>query len=107
MDGVCCTILGRIFDFWSISGPILLSREAEIIFKSMAIGTLSPGKAFGAAQMMNIHSRYHATLKTKSTCHILLIYWHMMSGLIISAADLAWVEAMKQQAKKIQDARWI
>ena len=63
MDGVCCTTLGRIFDFWSISGPILLSREAEIIFKSMAIGTLSPGKAFGAAQMMNIHSRYHATLK--------------------------------------------
>jgi hypothetical protein len=107
MDGVCCTTLGRIFDFWSISGPILLSREAEIIFKSMAIGTLSPGKAFGAAQMMNIHSRYHATLKTKSTCHILLIYWHMMSGLIISAADLAWVEAMKQQAKKIHDARWI
>ena len=56
--------------------------------------------------MMNIHSRYHATLKTKSTCHILLIYWHMMSGLIISAADLAWVEAMKQQAKKIHDARF-
>lgn len=82
---------------------VLNCGKAEIIFKSMAIGTLSPGKAFGAAQMMNIHSRYHATLKTKSTCHILLIYWHMMSGLIISAADLAWVEAMKQQAKKIHE----
>lgn len=82
---------------------VLNCGKAEIIFKSMTIGTLSPGKAFGAPQMMNIHSRYHATLKTKSTCHILLIYWHMMSGLIISAADLAWVEAMKQQAKKIHE----
>eukprot|EP00438_Fugacium_kawagutii_P032269 Skav209900 [mRNA] locus=scaffold2642:418051:456034:- [translate_table: standard] len=79
---------------------------AEIIFKTMSIGTLSPGRAFGAAQMMNIHSRYHATLKTKSTCHILLIYWHMVSGLIISAVDLAWVEAMKQRAKKIYDT-WL
>lgn len=70
----------------------------------MAIGILSPGRAFGVAQMMNTHPRYHATLKTKSTCHILLIYWHMMSGLIVSAQDLTWVEAMKQQAKKIYDA---
>lgn len=28
----------------------------------------------------------------------------MMSGLIVSAQDLTWVEAMKQQAKKIYDA---
>lgn len=84
----------------------LFRMEAEIIFKTMPIGTLSPGRAFGAAQMMNIHSRYHATLKTKSTCHILLIYWHMVSGLIISAVDLAWVESMKQRAKKIYEA-WL
>ena len=69
----------------------------------MPVGMLLPGKAFGAAQMMGIQSRYHATLNTKSTCHILLIYWHMMSSLIISAVDLAWVDAMKQHAKKIYE----
>ena len=82
---------------------VLNCGKAEIIFKTMAIGILSPGRAFGVAQMMNTHPRYHATLKTKSTCHILLIYWHMMSGLIVSAQDLTWVEAMKQQAKKIYE----
>ena len=82
---------------------VLNCGKAEIVFKQVAIGMLLPGKAFGVAQMMGIYPRYHATLKTKSTCHILLIYWHMMSALIISAADLAWVEAMKQQAKKIYE----
>lgn len=89
---------------WLSILPCKCISEAEIIFKTMAIGILSPGRAFGVAQMMNTHPRYHATLKTKSTCHILLIYWHMMSGLIVSAQDLTWVEAMKQQAKKIYDA---
>jgi len=75
--------------------------KVEIIYKDTYMGMLLSGKAFGVSQMMGLHTRYHATAKAKSTCHILLIWWHMLSGLIINAADLVWVKAMKQQAQEI------
>ncbi|CAJ1432215.1 unnamed protein product, partial [Effrenium voratum] len=82
---------------------VLNCGKAQIFHKGSKMGMLLAGKAMGVSQMMGVHPRYHATLKTISTCHLLLIYWHMVSGLIISAADLVWVEAMRRHAQEIEE----
>ncbi|CAE7252369.1 cAMP-dependent protein kinase regulatory subunit [Symbiodinium microadriaticum] len=83
---------------------VLNCGKVEVLYKDVSMGKLLAGKAFGVSQMMGLHTRYHATLKAKSTCHILLIFWHMLSGLISTAADLTWVQAMRRQAQEIYDS---
>jgi len=82
---------------------IMNSGKAELAYQGLQVSMLWPGKAFGASQMLGLHHEYHATMRTTSTCHILLLFWKAFSSLVTSSADRAWLQTLKVRAEAIYD----
>eukprot|EP00931_Biecheleriopsis_adriatica_P103261 TRINITY_DN78120_c0_g1_i1.p1 TRINITY_DN78120_c0_g1~~TRINITY_DN78120_c0_g1_i1.p1 ORF type:complete len:1254 (+),score=253.55 TRINITY_DN78120_c0_g1_i1:251-4012(+) len=78
---------------------ILNVGKAGIFYKNMQVSMLWPGKAFGASQLMGINAKYHGTVNTMSTCHLLMINNQMLASLLHLSPDVSWVDRLQQRAK--------
>lgn len=73
--------------------------KADILFRGLQVSMLWAGKSFGGAQMMGVQRQYHATIKTKTMSHILLLTQQRFSSLTSPGPKRPWVATLKQRAK--------
>mmetsp|Transcript_70855 Transcript_70855/g.125132 ORF Transcript_70855/g.125132 Transcript_70855/m.125132 type:complete len:1335 (+) Transcript_70855:87-4091(+) len=99
MADVTVTRAGDTGDFM----VLVNSGKAELVYQGLQVSMLWPGKVFGASQMLGLHREYHATMRTLSTCHLLLMFWKNFSTLVGTAADRTWLEALKQRAEAVHE----
>jgi len=77
--------------------------KAEISFKGIVIGMLWPGKSFGGGQILGLAKQYHATLRAKTTCHLLELSRKSL-GTIAQGSEKQWLIAWQQRAKASLDS---
>lgn len=73
--------------------------KADIIFKGLQISMLWPGKSFGGAQMMGVQHQYHATVRTKMMCHVLLLSHEQFCTLTPPGPKRPWVAILRHRTK--------
>ncbi|CAJ1363908.1 unnamed protein product [Effrenium voratum] len=73
--------------------------KADIIFRGLLVSMLWSGKSFGGAQMMGAQRQYHATLRTKGMCHVLLLSHERFCTLTPPGPKRPWVAALRLRAK--------
>eukprot|EP00931_Biecheleriopsis_adriatica_P073000 TRINITY_DN47374_c0_g1_i1.p1 TRINITY_DN47374_c0_g1~~TRINITY_DN47374_c0_g1_i1.p1 ORF type:complete len:1408 (-),score=265.25 TRINITY_DN47374_c0_g1_i1:74-4297(-) len=78
---------------------ILNTGKAEVIYRQLPVSMLWPGKSFGSAQLMAQASRYHATVKTKQPCHVLMLSRKSLSTLTPPGHERPWVTALRKRAE--------
>ena len=73
--------------------------KADIIFRGLPISMLWSGKSFGGAQMMGVQRQYHATVRTKTMCHVLLLSNEQFCTLTPPGPKRPWVAILRHRTK--------
>ena len=73
--------------------------KADILFRGTQVSMLWAGKSFGAAQMMGVVQHYHATVRTKTMCHVLMLTQQRFSSLTSPGQKRPWIDTLKQRAR--------
>jgi len=113
LSNVCCHLDRRLcFEDTEVAregeageAMFIVNRgKVEITYKGVTVSMLWAGKSFGAAQMLGLNREYHATLRSKGTCHLLALSRRALHTLAVGGTERPWMPTLRQRAQAILES---